>query len=131
MGFDFSRVRQGLRERTNETVQSVANDIGTFAIQFSRLDTGRTRRSWSASIEAPLPMNIDPIQAGIRRSTARRNANSEAAQRQIQSTVATFDIRNDDFIFISNGVDYFARVWNNVDSTAINAIRSAQLRARQ
>ena len=123
--FNFTSSINGLTENVSGHVQKVAVNIHKGAIEHSRLDTGKTINNWEATVDTISTADRDAITSGNQKSTARRSANSNAAEQRAVVNISKFSLaRDNEFIAIVNNTDYFAQ-YNEQDSTAILAIREA------
>tara|TARA_R110000851_G_scaffold187318_1_gene337133 strand:- start:40743 stop:41141 length:399 start_codon:yes stop_codon:yes gene_type:complete len=123
--FNFTSLINGLTENVSGHVQKVAVNIHKGAIEHSRLDTGKTKNNWEATVDTISTADRDAIETGNRKTYARLSANTNAARQRGASNISKFSLaRNNEFIAIVNNTDYFPP-WNEQDSTAILAIREA------
>ena len=123
--FDFTSLINGLTENVSGYVQKIAVDIHKGGIEHSRLDTGKTINNWEASVDTISTVDRDAITSGDQKSTARRSANSNAAEQRAVANIRQFSLaRDNEFISIVNNTEYFPE-YNEQDSTAILAIREA------
>ena len=85
----------------------------------------RLPSNWEASVDTISTADREAITSGDQKSTARRSANSNAAEQRAVANIRQFSLaRDNEFISIVNNTEYFPE-YNEQDSTAILAIREA------
>ena len=127
--FNFTNLKAAINASVEDNIKSLSIHIITGASDGSRVDTGRTVANWEANVDTISTAQRDPIASGGRKTTARRTSNKDISLRRAIRNINTFSFaRQDQNIFIVNNIDYFARLYNNQDSTAITAIRNALAR---
>ena len=91
--------------------QRVAKNIGASVVDTTRVDTGKARSNWRATLDAPATGTIPPYSPGNKLGQA-ETANAGSAKAQQAQVINTFNVRKNRSIFITNNVDYIETLNN-------------------
>ncbi len=107
-GFAKAMARK-LPSAVNKVMKVAAKAAGSTAIETTRVDTGKARSNWRASLNAPTTGVIPPYAPGNKLGQGER-ANALAAKAQQSSVINRFNIIRDQAVFISNNVEYIGQL---------------------
>ena len=116
--FSFSALPQrmdhlsdNLKRGLSKLVQDVAKGIGATVVDTTKVDTGKARSNWRATISAPASGTIPPYSPGNHLGIG-ETANATAAKAQQKQAINQFDISKHSSIFITNRVPYIVHLNN-------------------
>lgn len=120
------RVAEGLGRVT----KVAATAIGVKVVDMTRVDTGKARSNWRATLGFPAQGTIPPYSPGNHLGINER-ANASAAKIQHRAVISKFttDPQGDSRIFITNNVHYIG-ILNGRDSIVPAAVQAGRVAIR-
>ena len=109
--FSIKRLDQVVQRGISRLAQRVAKNIGASVVDATRVDTGKARSNWRATLDTPASGTIPPYAPGNKLGQS-ETANAGAAKAQQSQVIGTFNVRKNRSIFITNSVDYIETLNN-------------------
>jgi hypothetical protein len=101
----MNKLGTSITQGVSKLAQDVAIGIGATVVDTTKVDTGKARSNWRASISAPASGTIPPYSPGNKLGIG-ETANAGAAKAQQKQAISRFDASKHTSIFITNNVPY-------------------------
>jgi len=101
----MANLSRRVQKNVNTIVKKVSKAIGDTVIDTTRVDTGKARSNWIATLNAPSISVIPPYAPGNKLGI-NETANASAAKSQHKQVFGKFDTAKNADVFITNRVEY-------------------------
>lgn len=100
-----NRLADRVEKSATRIMRQLATGIGATLVDTTRVDTGKARSNWRATLNTPASGTIPPYAPGNKLGKG-ETANASAAKTQQQQVFSRFNVKKDRAIFITNNVPY-------------------------
>lgn len=107
----MNKLGNNITKGVSKLIQDVAKGIGATVVDTTKVDTGRARSNWRATINVPASGTIPAYSPGNKLGIS-ESANAGAAKAQQKQAIERFNAAKHVSIFITNNVPYIGALNN-------------------